>query len=413
MKEKTKSIAIISVANGLNALAYGLSIPFFAIYLSTQKGVPAGVIGIMLALAMLTTAIASAISGEVSDTFGRKRVMMISLLLRSITMFAMAAAMFVDAHYFWTMAFHFAGSFIGAFFRPASNAWIADNTTPSERIQAFGYMRIGLNLGWAIGPALGGFLAKTSYSLGFALTAITYLISMVFVNGYIKESLKKEHRRKSNFIDMLLELKDANLAKLCGYYFIISMVISQLVVGLSLHSVNRLGMTENTVGLFFSIQGLAVVLFQWPIGNYTSRFRLTSVLAAGCVLYAIGFGSIAFMVTFWGIALGVVLSALGEMCVLPAGHSLASNLAPADNKRGRYLGLYILANQAGVSAGVFLAGILMEHISPVYPPGPWLIVAAIGLIAGVLFLTLRRVITPEQDGLKPKQSVPIVKQFPS
>ena len=412
MTEKTKGIFIIAVANGLIAMGYGLSVPFFAIYLSTQKGVPASVIGIMLALAMLTTAIASAISGEVSDTFGRKRVMTISLFLRSASMIAMAATMFFNMHYFWSMAFHFAGSFLGAFFRPASNAWIADNTTPSERVKAFSYMRIGLNLGWAIGPALGGLLAHTSYSLGFALTSMTFLIAMFYVSKNINETVPKTHARRTDFVQMLLELKDNTLTRLCISEFFISMVTSQLVVGLSLHCVNRLGFAENKVGWFFSLQGLTVVLFQYHAAQLVSKIRLTSALAIGCALYALGYGSIGFMVSFWAIAIGVMLSSLGEMCVLPAGHSLTSNIAP-DNKRGRFLGLYVLANQGGVAAGIFMAGVLMQNLSPLYAPGPWLIVALLATIAGVSFYGLRRTISPLQDGLKPKQSVPIVKQFPS
>lgn len=412
MTEKTKGIIIIAVANGLIAMGYGLSVPFFAIYLNTQKGVPASVIGIMLALAMLTTAFASMLSGEVSDTFGRKRVMTISLFLRSLSMIAIAATMFFDMHYFWSMAFHFAGSFLGAFFRPASNAWIADNTTPSERVTAFSYMRIGLNLGWAIGPALGGLLAHTSYSLGFALTGLTFLFSMFYVSKNIKESIVKTHSRKTDFVQTVLELKNKTLARMCISEFFISMVTSQLVVGLSLHCVNRLGFPENKIGWFFSLQGLAVVLFQYHTAKLVSKIRLTSALAIGCALYAVGYGSIGFMVTFWAIGAGVILSALGEMCVLPAGHSLTSNIAP-DNKRGRFLGLYVLANQGGMAAGIFMAGVLMENISPIYAPGPWLIVALLAVIAGASFYGIRRRVTDEQDGLKPKQSVPIVKQFPS
>jgi MFS family permease len=415
MNSKTKSIITISVANGLNSLAYGIAIPFFAIYLSTRKGVPAGVIGLMLALAMATTALASAISGEVSDTFGRRRVMLCSLFFRAATMLAMAWAMYIDAHYFWAMFFHFAGSFSGAFFRPASNAWIADTTTPAERVKAFGYVRIGLNLGWCIGPALGGLLAKASFALGFGATACTYLITMFFVARYINETLTKENTRKANFITMLLDLKDKNLAALCAYNFIISMVMAQLVVGLSLHAILRLGMTENIVGLFFSLNGLAVVLFQFPVAAYSSKIRLTSALALGCFLYALGYGAIGFMVSSAGIMLGVVVSAIGEMCVLPAGHSLASNLA-ADNKKGRYLGLYVLSNAAGQAAGIFMAGVLMEKLSPLYAPAPWIIVAGLGALAGILFLSMRRTMTPEQDGVtpaKPAPPTPIVKQLPS
>lgn len=412
MKEETKSIIIIAVANGLISFGYALSVPFFTLYLSTQKAVPAGVIGLMLSLAMVTTAIASALSGEICDAFGRKKVMVVSLILRALSMLTIATFIYFDAHYLWTMSAHFAGSFLGAFFRPASNAWIADNTTPTQRIKAFGYMRIGLNLGWTLGPAVGGFLAKYSYSLGFALTGLTFLITMLFVRKHIKETLAKTIARKTNFATMLLTLKDTKLAKLCTYNFLISIVSAQLVVGLSLHCIKVMHLSENFVGLLFSAQGFTVVLLQYYISKLSSKISITSALAVGCFLYAIGYGSVGFAWSIGALIAGVIISALGEMFVLPAGHSLASNIAP-NNQRGRYLGLYILSNQAGVSTGIFMAGVLMEKVSPVYAPGPWLVVAAIGATAGVLFYSLKRSLTREQNGLKPKSSVPLIKQIPS
>lgn len=408
MTEKTKSLVIIAAANGLIAFGYALSIPFLTIYLTTQKHVEPGLIGIMLAAAMLTTAVASAISGEVSDSFGRKKVMVVSLFLRSLSMLAIAASIFFDAHYAVTMLFHFAGSFLGAFFRPASNAWIADNTNNAERVKAFGYIRIGINLGWTCGPAMGGFLANISYSLGFFMTAATFFISMLYLNIYIKDALKKTLRRKSHFIKMFGELKDANLSRLCFYNFLISIVSAQLVVGLSLHAVKCLGLTENGVGMLFSIQGMSVVLLQYQASKLISKMRLTAALALGCFLYALGYGSVGFAVGFYTLIIGMVLAALGEMLVLPAGHSLASNIAP-DNKRGRFLGLYVLSNQAGVSMGIFLAGIMMQKLSPVYPPLPWLIISAIACTAGTAFFTLKRWVTTEQDGLKPRRAMPITK----
>ena len=408
MTEKTKGIIIIAAANGFVSLGYSLSIPFLTIYLTTQKQVAPSIIGLMLAAAMFTTAAASAISGEISDNFGRKKVMVVSLFLRSLSMLAIAGAIFFDAHYLITMAFHFAGSFLGAFFRPASNAWIADNTTNAERVKAFGYMRIGVNLGWTIGPAMGGFLANVSYSLGFLLTSITFFMSMLYIRAYIEEGLKKTLRRKSNFFKMFVELKHKNLSRLCFYNFLISIVSAQLVTGLSLHAVTYLGLSENNVGMLFSFQGLSVVLFQYHASKFAAKIRLTAALGIGCFLYAIGYGSVGFALGFYTLIIGMVLAALGEMLVMPAGQSLASNIAPA-NKRGRFLGLYVLSNQAGVSTGIMLAGLMMQHFSPIYPPAPWLVIAAIACCAGTLFFRLKVWLTPEEDGLKPKRPMPVTK----
>ena len=211
---------------------------------------------------------------------------------------------------------------------------------------------------------------------------------------------------------MILTLKDTRLAKLCTYNFLISIVSAQLVVGLSLHCIKVMHLSENFVGMLFSAQGFTVVLLQYYISKLSSKISITTALAVGCFLYAIGYGSVGFAWSIGVLIGGVVVSAIGEMFVLPAGHSLASNIAP-NNQRGRYLGLYILSNQAGVSTGIFMAGVLMEKVSPIYAPGPWLVVAAIGATAGVLFYSLKRSLTREQNGLKPKKAVPLIKQIPS
>lgn len=399
MKEKQKGIIAIAAANGLISLGYSFSIPFLTIYLTTQKNVAPSLIGIMLAAAMLMTAAGSALSGEASDNLGRKKVMVTSLSLRAASMLAIAVSIFFDAHYLVTMAFHFAGSFLGSFFRPASQAWIADNTTAQERVKAFGYMRIGINLGWTFGPALGGFITKISYSLGFLMTALVFFVTVTYVALYIKECLSKSDRRKTHFIKMFAELKHANLSRLCFYNFLISIVSAQLVVGLSLQAVKVLGLAENSVGLLFSIQGMSVVLLQYQASKCISKMRLSVALAIGCFLYTAGYGSVGYAVGFLTLAAGMVLAALGEMLVLPSGQTLVSNIAP-DNKRGRFQGLYVLSNQAGVSAGIFLAGLMMDKLLPLYPPLPWLVIGAIAFTAGVCFFSLKKYVTPQQDGLK-------------
>ena len=399
MTEKQKGIIAIAAANGLISLGYSFSIPFLTIYLTTQKNVEPSIIGFMLAAAMLVTAAGSALSGEVSDNLGRKKVMVASLSLRAVSMLAIATSIFFDAHYLITIAFHFAGGFFGAFFRPASQAWIADNTKAQQRIKAFGYMRIGINLGWTFGPALGGFITKISYSLGFLMTSLVFFITVTYVTVYIKECLNKSQRRKSQFIKMFDELKHANLSRLCFYNFLISIVSAQLVVGLSLQAVKVLGLAENSVGLLFSIQGMSVVLLQYQVSKCAEKIRLTTALALGCFLYTLGYGSVGFAVGFFTLATGMILAALGEMFVMPSGQTLVSNIAP-DNKRGRFQGLYVLSNQAGVSTGIFLAGVMMEKLSPVYFPLPWLVIGSIAATAGICFFSLKKYVSPQQDGLK-------------
>lgn len=81
-----KGMLIIAIANGLLLFGYGLSLPFFTIYLISQRGLSASMAGLIIALAGVSRCVSSAISGELADVFGRKTVMMWGLFSQIIAM---------------------------------------------------------------------------------------------------------------------------------------------------------------------------------------------------------------------------------------------------------------------------------------------------------------------------------------
>ena len=394
----TKEISILSAANGLISGGYALSVPFFALYLNVERGLPASAVGIATATAMLATALASGLSGEMTDAFGRRRVMSISLLLRGLNALCMAYAIYIRAHYMWTIMFYFTGSFFGAFFRPASNAWIADCVPMRDRVEAFGYIRIGWNIGWALGPALGGLMAGKSFALAFGVTGLFFLATSAFLNLNIKDSFTCPVARQTKFIEMVLELRHKRLALICLFIFMISLVSAQMVTGLSLHGVKYIGFTKEKVGLLFSVNGAMVVLLQYHMGKFMKEMRLTAALVAGCIAYACGYLLVGAAGAFAAAAVGVACFSVGEMAVSPGTNTLVSNIAP-ERERGRYLGLQELSRNAGYAAGMIAAGVMIEHLSPVHKMLPWTIVACVALAAGYGFYRLRPLLSAEEDGV--------------
>ncbi len=397
-----KGIILVSIANGLLLFGYGLSLPFFTIYLIHQRHLSPAVAGLVIALAGLSRCVSSAISGELADVFGRKPVMQWGLFSQIMAMFALALCIEFQAQAAWVLTCYFFTTFLGAFFRPAANAWVTDHTTPKQRVEAFGVIRIGLNLGWALGPAVGGFLVRYSYSLAFYLTAILYATTILYLGRLISDRKRRSVARKASFVSTLLSLKDTRLAKICLYVVMITAVNSQLVVGLSIHCKQYLQMPEYFVGWFFTINGAVAVLLQTAASRIMSRMRLTTAMWWGCALYALGFGSVGFFDTFALIALGVFLAGVGELLVNPGEQTLVSNIASRET-RGRYLGMLMVFYNFGSAVGFLGAGLLGDYVAPLYLPGPWLIVGAVALLAGAGFWALRRELTPEEDG---KQTAP-------
>lgn len=404
MNATRRAMILLSVANGLLLFGYGLSLPFFTVYLISQKGMSASWAGLIIALSSLSRSFSSALAGELSDAFGRKNIMLWGLGLEVAAMLGLALCIEHNAHLGWILVTYFLTAFLGAAFRPASNAWVSDNTTPKQRVEAFGIIRIGVNLGWALGPAVGGFLVRYSYSYAFYFTALAYALTVLYVQRTLRDkSAATGQSRRPNFVSLVTSLKDSKLAKICFYVLLITAVNSQLVVGLSVHCHTYLNMPEYYIGWFFTINGLATILLQYPASKMMEKMRLSTALFLGCLLYAVGYGSVGFFDTFLPIAFGVFLASVGELIVNPAEQTITSNIADS-RTRGRYLGMIMVFYNLGSSVGFFAAGWLGQYVASVFLAGPWLIIGAVGLLAGVGFLRLRRDLTDEQDG---KYNVPV------
>lgn len=401
-----RAMIFLSIANALLLFGYGLSLPFFTVYLIGQKGLSASIAGLVIGLSALSRSVASALAGELSDMFGRKALMQWGLTLEIVAMLAMALCMEYQADIGWLLLSYFFTTFFGAVFRPVSNAWITDHTRPKQRVEAFGIIRIGLNVGWALGPAVGGFLVRYSYSYAFYLTALAYCLTVLVLQYIIPQDRGRNtlaRSRRPQFASMLMALTDKRLAKICFYVLLITAVNAQLVVGLSIHCHRYLGMPEYYIGWFFTINALATILLQYPAGKWMNKLRLSTAMLIGCIFYAVGFGSVGFFASFIPIACGVFLSAMGELIVSPGEQTLASNIATRQN-RGRYLGMIMVFYNMGSSLGFFTAGWLGQYVAPYYLPGPWLIIGAIAILAGIGFWQMRRDLTDEQDG---KFNVPV------
>ena len=404
-----KAMWLVSFANGILLFGYGLSLPFFTIYLISYRQLPAAMAGLVVALAGLSRCVSSAISGELADSFGRKNVMMWGLFSQIVAMFALGLCIAFNVQAGWMLTCYFFTTFLGAFFRPAANAWVTDHTSNKERVEAFGMIRIGLNIGWALGPAVGGFLVRYSYSVAFYFTAMVYALTILYLGRMIKDrtSQKRRPSRKPSFAAMVASLTDTRLAKLCLYVVMITAVNSQLVVGLSIHCKQYLQMPEYFIGWFFTINGLVVIFLQYGASKIMANMRLSTAMFWGCFLYAVGFGSVGFFSSFLLIALGVFLAGVGELIVAPGEQTLVSNIASRET-RGRYLGILMVFYNLGSALGFFVAGVLGDYVAPHYLPGPWLIVGGVALLAGVGFWRMRHSLTDAEDG-KHLAPIPIKK----
>jgi MFS family permease len=378
---------------------FSVVMPFLALYLNQGLGVSMTLVGLVLLISSSVGAVGQLVGGELADRIGRKPVMYISLYSRALVMGIIALAVSQAVGYETITLLITMTSFLGSMYEPATNALIADVVEPAKRLEAYGLLRIGGNLGWSIGPALGGIMAVMGFPFLFIVaglaTSIVASIILVFVTESMRPGERHDHFR---IADLARLRKDVAFLGFCIVSVFLFMNFGQMSSTMEIYSINTVGISATEVGYLFAENGLMVVFLQFPIARYISRFRTTSVIAAGAFMYALGYFLIAFSADFTWLFGCMFIITMGEMVVSPSTMNLTAKLSP-EHERGRYMGIFGLFTSIGSSFGPFVGGVLMDwsgqnHILL------WSGVAVFGIMAGTGYLLIGRAIGPQLNGVE-------------
>lgn len=141
-----------------------------------------------------------------------------------------------------------------------------------------------------------------------------------------------------------------------------------------------------TFGYILSLNAAMVVLFQFPITRWISKYRPVIVMAVGTLLYAVGFGMYGLVSTYVLFLVAMVIITVGEMLVSPVGQAIVARLAPED-MRGRYMAVFGFSWVIPSAVGPLLAGLVMDNADQRWV---WYGAGVIGLIAAGAFVLLER-----------------------
>jgi MFS family permease len=395
----SRAVAVLCACQAALNLGLGLAFPFFAIYLHRERGVPLAQTGAWLSLGVLATAVSQGLGGELSDRFGRRRVMVLALWGRAASVAGLALAV---AGY-WSVGaligLHVASNFVAHFFEPAARGWIADHASGAERHRAYAWLRIASSAGFAVGPAIGGLLADRSFAGVFAASAAVCLLCALAATLALGRDADRERPDSFSLSGWTHAAGDPRFLRLCVLYALISTAMAQLVVPLSVYATRFVGLKDSQVGLLLSLNGLLVVLLQIPATHWISGIPMTTTLAAGCMAYAAGYAWVGWAGGFAALALAVSVVTVGEILVPPTVQALAANLAPP-RQRGRYLGFFGLSRQLGSALGP-AAGCASLEVATAHgwTHGHWAGVMAVAIVAALGFRALANWVDPAEDGM--------------
>jgi MFS family permease len=357
--------------------------PFLTIYLRQRLGIPLTTVTLLLTVNAVAGLVASSIAGPVVDRFGRKGVMVLGLAVGGATLLAMSAASTLE---WWAILMAINGAF-SPLLRVGGDAMVADLIAPERRASAYALVRMVHNLGVAIGPSVGGFVAVVSYAIAFGVAAGASLLFALLILFFVAETvppLADDRPQAEAGYGPLL--RDRPFLAFCVFYALAAMVSSLLMVLLAVYTKENFGVPENQYGFIMAANAVMVVLFQYAVTGVSSRYPHLPVLALGSLFYALGAGSVAWGWNFPTFLASMVILTIGELLLVPTATTLTANLAPPD-MRGRYMGVYSLTWGIAFGIGPVVGGFLNDHVAPV---AIWYGGLAIGLAAMLGFLLLAR-----------------------
>jgi MFS family permease len=352
--------------------------PFLLLYLTKHLGFSDEFGGWIIALYGGTTLIAAPLSGWLSDRIGARLVLRCSLVVAAAAMlaypFARTPAQIAAA----TIAF----SLFNEMPRPALMTLVADVAPPMLRKQAFVLSRLAINLGFSIGPALGGFLVAHSYRALFLVDAATSFTAALLLLATTLPQKTHEGPHTGSALGVLLG--DRALQIFFAATVLLAVVFFQHESSMSLFITRDLRLDERVYGAMFTLNTLLVVLFEVEINTRLQHWPHRRSLVVGGLLTAIGFGGLWFAHGWASVAATVVVWTFGEMIAMPAMSAFVVDIAPP-TRRGLYMGTLTLSFGAGLTIGPKFGTWLMS----VRGVGElWITVGVIGLIATALYACL-------------------------
>lgn len=395
-----RQVWMLFTAEIINVLGTSIIRTFLAIYMCESMHIPMETVGFALCLTSLAGVAAVYAGGSIADAFGRKKVLVAGLAMQIAVYVVIGLAIDANVPFLELLVVLALSSLVQGIYQSVPDTMITDVVEPGKRVEAFGLIRVGVNLGWVIGPMLGGFLLLfMPFGWVFYLAAITtgiYMLIAIFELRETRSSQKSENLRLSD-ITMIIRDRPFLMYALLGAFMIIP--YQQLYTLLSVYASGVVMLDKFWVGALFTLSGAMVVLFQFPISLKIRNYRLTTMLALSALVFASAFGVLAISTAFIIPFICMFVATVAEMIWSPATTALQANMAPED-RRGRYFGFAGLFASLGFAVGPMVGGQLMKTFDD---SAMWVAVAAMFVICAAGFMLLNRYV-PESANAPRKKS---------
>ncbi len=391
-KRSRNAILMVALVVLVDITGFGLILPLLPFW-AEKLGANPFEVGLILTVYALAQFLFTPVLGMLSDRFGRRPVILVSLLIEALGFALTALAGTLPL----LLVARFVGG-LGASNIGSAQAVVADVTAPKDRARGMGMVGAAIGVGFVVGPAFGGVLAGLGSTVPFWAAFGVALVNAALVLWLLPETRAQRAassqpaKRFALFAGWQRALRTPAIARLIVVNLFFTLAFTAMEAVFPLFTQRVFGWQALQNGYLFTYVGVIIVIMQGGlVGQLVKRFGERGVQIAGLALLAVGLAVLPFSGTLALLLMALALLSIGDGAVTPTNNALLSLAAPAD-AQGETLGLSQGIAGLGRMVGPLLAGWLFG----VGIGLPFFVAAALTLVA--LLVALPRIAMPSHAG---------------
>lgn len=335
---------------------YAHTEPFFATPLD---------IGFLFASYSLMQFFFSPMLGRLSDKYGRRPILFISLFGSAIGYLVIGLAN--------TLFLVFLGRIIGGISGgniATAQAYIADVTSKENRAKGMGLFGAAFGLGFILGPAIAGVLSKYGVHVPFYVAAVLSLANAIALYFILPESIKtgtgaEKEKRKNRLLELIDSLRDKAFREINIVYFLLITAFSIMTYAFVLYTTYRFEYSAEQNGYLFAFVGLISIVAQGVLfGPLVKQFGESALIAIGCLILIVSLFALPFIGPAYGglaaLLVGLAVMSFGNSMASPGLTSIASKSA-SDEDQGRTMGIMQSGAAMARTIGPVIGGVLLNN----------------------------------------------------